>query len=52
MMVLTDVTIRSAKPASKPFKLTDAGGLGLEVKPTRAKLWRNRYRIAGKENLF
>lgn len=51
-MALTDVTIRSAKPASKPFKLTDASGLYLEVKPTGAKLWRYRYRIGGKENLF
>jgi integrase len=35
-----------------PYKLTDGGGLYLEVRPTGAKLWRYRYRIAGKENVF
>jgi len=51
-MALTDAKIRNAKPSDKPIKLTDAGGLYLEVRPTGAKLWRYRYRIAGKENLF
>ena len=35
-----------------PYKLTDGGGLYLRVQPTGAKLWRYRYRIAGKENVF
>lgn len=51
-MALTDAKIRNAKPSDKPVKLTDAGGLYLEVRPTGAKLWRYRYKIAGKENLF
>lgn len=51
-MPLTDTKIRSAKPGTKPYKLTDFGGLYLEVRPSGAKLWRYRYRIAGKENLF
>ncbi len=51
-MALTDAKIRNAKPSDKPIKLTDASGLYLEVRPTGAKLWRYRYRIAGKENLF
>lgn len=34
------------------YKLTDGGGLHLEVRATGAKLWRYRYRIAGKENVF
>ncbi|HUW38588.1 MAG TPA: integrase arm-type DNA-binding domain-containing protein [Rhodocyclaceae bacterium] len=50
--MLTDTRIRNAKPQAKPYKLTDGKGLFLEVKPTGAKLWRYRYRIAGKENLF
>jgi integrase len=49
---LTDVKIRQAKPAEKAYKLTDSGGLYLEVKPTGSKLWRYRYRIADKENLY
>lgn len=51
-MPLTDSQIRNTKPGQKPIKLTDGGGLYLEVRPTGAKLWRYRYRIAGKENVF
>lgn len=51
-MALTDKAIGNAKPGATPAKLTDGGGLYLEVRPTGAKLWRYRYRIAGKENLF
>src|SRR5881392_3077558 len=51
-MPLTDAKIRKAKPSSKPVKLTDGKGLYLELRPTGAKLWRYRYRIAGKENVF
>ena len=51
-MPLTDAKIRTTKPADKPQKLADGGGLYLEVRPTGAKLWRYRYRIAGKENVF
>jgi integrase len=51
-MPLTDRQIRNTKPGEKPIKLTDGGGLYLEVRPTGAKLWRYRYRIAGKENVF
>ena len=50
-MSLTDIKIRQAKAIEKPLKLADANGLYLEVKPSGAKLWRYRYRIAGKENL-
>lgn len=35
-----------------PYKLPDGGGLYLEVRPTGAKLWRYRYRIARRENVF
>jgi len=51
-MSLTDAKIRATKPGPKPAKLADGGGLYLEVRPTGAKLWRFRYRIAGKENVF
>lgn len=51
-MPLTDAKIRNAKATDKPLKLTDGGGLYLEVRPTGAKLWRLRYRIGGKENVF
>jgi integrase len=51
-MPLADTRVRNAKPQEKPYKLADDGGLYVEVKPTGAKLWRYRYRIAGKENVF
>lgn len=51
-MPLTDAKIRNAKATDKPLKLTDSGGLYLEVRPTGAKLWRLRYRVGGKENVF
>lgn len=51
-MPLTDVKIRQAKPGDTPIKMTDGGGLVLEVRPNGSKLWRYRYRLAGKENLF
>lgn len=51
-MSLTDAKIRNTKPGPRPIKLADGGGLYLEVRPTGAKLWRFRYRIDGKENVF
>lgn len=50
--MLNDSAIRNAKSKDKPYKLTDSNGLYLEVKPGGAKLWRYRYRIGGKENVF
>jgi integrase len=49
---LTDAKLRTAKPGDKPYKLTDSGGLFLLIKPSGSRLWRWKYRIAGKENLF
>lgn len=51
-MPLTDVKIRQAKPGASPIKMTDGGGLHLEVRPNGSKLWRYRYRLDGKENTF
>jgi len=46
---LTDTAIRNARPAAKPQKLYDGGGLYLEVAPTGGKWWRLKYRFGGKE---
>ena len=51
-MPLTDTRIRNAKLPEKPYKLADGGGLYIEIKPNGSKLWRLRYRLAGKENVF
>lgn len=48
-MPLTDTAIRTAKPAEKPRRLFDGGGLYLEVSPAGGKLWRLKYRYGGKE---
>lgn len=47
--MLTDRECKQAKPAEKPFKLADSHGLHLYVRPTGAKSWRLKYRIAGRE---
>lgn len=49
-MPLTDTAIRAAKPSEKPVKLSDDRGLFLLIQPSGGKLWRLKYRIAGKEN--
>ena len=51
-MALTDIAIRHAKPAVKQFKMADGAGLYLLVTPAGGKLWRLKYRIAGKEKLM
>lgn len=50
-MPLTDTTCRSAKCPEGPLnqRLSDAGGLHLEVTAAGAKYWRLKYRFAGKE---
>ena len=45
---LTDARCKGAKPADKPYKLFDGGGLFLYVSPTGAKVWRIAYRVEGK----
>ena len=45
--MLSATAVRAAKPAEKPYKMTDSGGLYLRVTPT-AKRWRMDYRFAGK----
>jgi integrase len=50
-MPLSDTAIKAAKPAGKPRKLSDGGGLFLLINPVPAssKLWRLAYRFAGKQ---
>ena len=51
-MPLTDKAIKNAKPQAKPYKLPDGEGLYLLVQPSGSKLWRMKYRFAGKENVL
>jgi len=50
-MPLTDATCKNARcPEGRAYqRLTDGGGLYLEVTATGAKCWRWKYRFAGKE---
>ena len=48
-MALTDSAIKNAKPDASQYKLHDGKGLLLIVRPTGGKLWRLKYRFAGRE---
>ena len=51
-MPLTDTQVRNAKPKSAPYKLADAEGMYLLVKPSGAKYWRLKFRFGGKEKVL
>lgn len=50
--VLTDKAASYAKPRTTPYKVADGNGLYLLVNPSGSKLWRWKYRFAGKEKLM
>jgi integrase len=51
-MPLTDTEIRRSKPAERPYKLSDGGGLHLLITQAGGKLWRWKYRFDGAEKLM
>jgi hypothetical protein len=48
-MKLKDIQCRNAKPKDKAYKLSDGGGMYLEIAPNGSKYWRLKYRILNKE---
>ena len=48
-MKLTARQVETSKPKEKAYKLSDGGGMYLEVAPNGSKYWRMKYRYAGKE---
>ena len=50
--MLTNTEVLKAKPRSEAYRMTDGRGLYLTVTPTGGKLWRYKYRHAGKEKLM
>jgi hypothetical protein len=48
-LALTETEVKRSKPGDKPYKLTDGGGLYVEVMPNGSKLWRYKYSFGGKE---
>ena len=51
-MPLSHFQLTNAKPAAKPYKLSDGGGLHVIVNPSGSKLWRLKYRFLGKGRLL
>lgn len=51
-MPLTDTAARTAKPKAKLYRVSDTLGLSLEITPNGSKLWRFRYRFAGKPKMI
>lgn len=51
-MPLTDTAIKKLKPTDKPAKISDGKGMYLLVNPNGSKLWRLKYRAAGKEKVM
>lgn len=49
---LSDVKVKTAKPAERPTKIFDGLGLFLLVTPTGGKLWHFKYLFEGKEKLL
>jgi integrase len=49
-MSLTALNVEHAKPKTKAYALADGSGLHLLVKASGRRLWRFRYRFAGKAN--
>jgi integrase len=47
-MALNDAAIRALKPKDRVYAVADERGLGIEVAVSGSKLWRLRYRFAGK----
>lgn len=46
---LTNVTIRQAQSRDKSYRLSDGGGMYLEIMPNGSKYWRLKYRFGCKE---
>ncbi|MBU1107873.1 MAG: Arm DNA-binding domain-containing protein, partial [Candidatus Riflebacteria bacterium] len=49
---LSETVIRNTKPAAKLQYLFDGEGLFLEVTSQGSKLWRMKYRFAGKSKMI
>ena len=50
--MLTVAAIDRMKPRSAIYRVADAEGLCIEVTPNGSKLWRYRYRLAGKARMM
>ncbi|CAE6853348.1 Prophage integrase IntS [Paraburkholderia aspalathi] len=51
-MPLTDIAVRRAAPRERAYRVTDGGGMYLEIAPSGGKYWRLKYRFGGRERLL
>lgn len=49
-MALTNIRAKQAKPAERPYRLSDANNLYLYVRPSGKKVWRYDYTLHGRRN--
>lgn len=49
---LNAAALKATKPKAKAYKVSDGGGLYLLVTPTGNRLWRYKYRLAGRESTY
>ncbi|WP_147692820.1 tyrosine-type recombinase/integrase [Vogesella mureinivorans] len=50
--MLSDTKIRQSKPQDKVYRIADQKGLCIEIRPSGQKIWRYRYRLAGKASMY
>jgi len=48
-MPLTDLAIRNARPGERRVKISDGGGLHVEISPLGVKTWKMSYRFGGRQ---
>jgi hypothetical protein len=51
-MALTDLKLKAAQPAARPYHLTDGHGLFVVVQQNESKIWRWKYRFQGEYRLM
>ena len=47
--LLTATKLNSLKPKDKTYRVSDANGLSVEVRPNGSKYWRQAYRYNGNQ---
>lgn len=50
--MLTAMQLSTLKPRALVYRVADAGGLCIEIRPDGARYWRYRYRFAGKARML
>jgi integrase len=50
--MLTDTKIKTLRPRRKLYRVADERGLCIEVHPTGARYWRQRYSFGGKDKML